>query len=768
MEQALDAFLGFLFKYPPYLYRRGQLSLAPVLPGPVLIGALVVAVGVLVFALRGLRTSAPRRDRAVLALLRGAALLVLFVCLLRPVLLLSRAVPQRNVLGILLDDSRSMQLADLSGGTRLDAVRQAFGDSAELTRKLGDRFILRYFRFGADAGAVRGPGGLRGTAARTDLAAALDAAREELAGVPVAGLIMVTDGADNSGSDLTPPLLALQARRIPVYTVGVGQERFAKDAGIERVALPVTSLSGAGVLSEVAVRVRGLAGQTIELAVEDEGRVIAQRPFVITGREDVARIPLRLPPLPAGSHRLAFKIRPLPGEAVTENNEYRVVMGIRAGPEKLLYLEGEPRPELAFLRRAVAGDSALQLVTLLRSAKGKFLRLGVDDSLELVEGFPTEREELFRYRVLVLGSIEASFFTTDQIRMLADFVGRRGGGLIALGGRSALAEGGFADTPLAEALPVSLGGIRSTRGDSGDAPAIELAVRVTPAGRTHAALQLGATEEATGRWDSLPPLTSVNVMGGAKPGATTLLLGRPTQGVGTSQPVLVTQRYGRGTATVVGVQDTWLWRMSASMPLEDRTHEILWRQLLRWSLDGVPERLEVVASPNRTGPGEPVTLRARLVDKTFLDANDGSVIARITTPAGRTEEIPLSWTMRGDGAYEGRFVGEETGLYRVEAEARQGSTVTRAPPTVLLVDDHGADVEQPELRTPLLRRIATETGGGYYPLSDADRLADEVGFTESGVTVRETRDLWDMPFTFLLLVGLLAAEWGYRKRRGLA
>ena len=124
------------------------------------------------------------------------------------------------------------------------------------------------------------------------------------------------------------------------------------------------------------------------------------------------------------------------GEIVTENNEFRSVLRVRSGPERILYLEGEPRPEFAFLRRAVAGDSALSLVAMLRSAKGKFLRLGVRDSMELVGGFPTRREDLFRYRALVLGSIEASFFTGDQLRMLADFVSRRGGGLVALGGRS--------------------------------------------------------------------------------------------------------------------------------------------------------------------------------------------------------------------------------------------------------------------------------------------------------------------------------------------
>ena len=163
-----------------------------------------------------------------------------------------------------------------------------------------------------------------------------------------------------------------------------------------------------------------------------------------------------------------------------------------------------------------------------------------------------------------------------------------------------------------------------------------------------------------------------------------------------------------------------------------------------------------------------MTLQARVTDETYLDANDAQVIARVITPSGRTIEQPLSWTMRGDGGYAGSFVAEERGMYRLEAEARRGRDSAQAAPAALLVDDSGADVEQAELRAPLLRRIASETGGRYYPLADAGKLADDVIYTESGVTVRASRDLWDMPIVFLLLVGLLGADWGYRRRRGLA
>jgi hypothetical protein len=216
------------------------------------------------------------------------------------------------------------------------------------------------------------------------------------------------------------------------------------------------------------------------------------------------------------------------------------------------------------------------------------------------------------------------------------------------------------------------------------------------------------------------------------------------------------------------VQDTWLWQMHAAISPEDQTHESFWRQLLRWSLDEVPERVEFSASPSRVGPGEAVVIRARVADEAYLESNDAQVSARVTTPGGRVIEIPLSWTLKEDGAYEGRLVAEEMGMYRIDGEARRGRDTTRAAAAALLVDDYGADVEQAELRAPLLRRIASETGGRYYPLNEAARLAEDVVFTESGVTVKESRDLWDMPAVFFVLVLLVGTDWSYRRYRGLA
>ena len=761
-----DSLFTFLFKYSARVFERGQLVLAPALP-PLVVAVIAIA-ALAVIALTYSRVRAVTlADRIVLGTLRALGVVLVLACLLRPTVVLSSAVPQRNVLAILFDDSRSMKLKDVNGGARLAAMQRTFADTSTLMRRMGSKFALRTFRFAADASPSGNASTITANGARTDLARALDVTREDLAGMPLAGVVVVTDGADNGGSDLATSLLALRARRVPVYTVGVGEERFARDVAIERVTAPTSVLTGATVLIDVALGVRGARGEHTTVTVEANGRLMDTVDVRLPDAGDVTRARLRISPLPPGTYQVTVKAKPLANEPVTENNTYHTVLEVRSGPARILYVEGEPRPEFAFLRRAVAADSAIQVVGLMRSADKKFLRLGVRDSVELVTGFPVRREELFRYRAIVLGSIESAFFSGDQLRMLADFVSQRGGSVLALGGRSSFGEGGYAGTPLADVLPLV---VEKVHADTNAAPSF-FKIHPTPSGLALAALQFRSTEAAnTARWDSLPALSSVNRLGALRNGATVLLTGRDAnaRGQAVDVPVLAFQRYGRGMSAVLNVQDTWTWRMDASIPVEDQTFATFWRQMMRWLVESAPDQVEMVATPARVGPGEPVKLRVHVTDSTFQDVNDASVSAHVTSPTGRALELPMEWSSRGDGTYTARFTADEVGTYALSADSRRGRDTTRSSNATVLSDDQGADVEQAEQRTPLLRRISTETGGRYYPIADAGKLADDVVFTEAGVTVRDAKDLWDMPIVFLLLAGLLGAEWIYRRRRGLA
>ena len=767
----LESTFEFLFKYRPVIFERGDFALG-VSTGVAATLAAVTAVLVIaaILTYRRVRARGSHADRIALTSLRAALLGVVLFCLLRPVLLLSTAVPQRNVVGILIDDSRSMAIADGDGPTRAEQARRIFaGPDSALLKALSERFIVRFFRF-SNATSRASLDELTFAGGRTLLAPALDAAREELGGAPLAGLVVVSDGGDNARADEELPLLdeaiaSLRARSVPVYTVGVGRERIERDVEVSRAVVPREVLEGSVLVADLTITQRGYGGKSVTLVAEDSGRIVATQTVTLPPDGDAASVRVQVPAMRAGARLLTFRVPDQPDETVTRNNEQQVLVSVQGRREKILYLEGEPRFELKFIRRAVAEDERLQLVTLQRTAEGKFLRLSVDDSLELLGGFPTTRDELYAYRGVILGSIEASFFSVDQLRMLADFVSERGGGLLVLGGRRALAEGGFAGTPLADALPMELDGEAAEEGAD---HFVELAVAPTAAGAGHAVTQIAGDEkESIERWTTMPPVSAVNRIGRTKPGATVLLNGTRADGSG-RQPVLAFQRFGRGKTIAFPVQDSWMWQMHADITVEDMTHETLWRQMLRWLVNGVPGRVVVTAASDRIAPGEPITLRAEVGDAMFQMVNDATAEAMVISPSGARSTVPMTRVAARDGEYIARLVPAETGVYEVRTTATRGNESLASDPAFVRVAPPVDEYFGAGMRPAVLERIARETGGRYYTPETASALANDMMYTQSGTTVIERKELWDMPAVFLLLLGLVAGEWGFRRKRGLA
>ena len=799
MANWLESLFAFFFKYRPAVFEKGDFAFGS--PTSVILlllaGALIGVPAILTYA--AVRGKSTRRDRWILGSLRAAAILLLVFCLFRPMLLLSAAVPQRNYVGVLIDDSRSMQIADVDAGdarpqTRGDVVRHLVaGPDSAIRKALADRFLVRYFRFSSGTQRIASADDVSFAGTSTRLGDAIEHARQELDAVPLSGLVVFTDGADNARTPLGDELLSLRARSVPVFTIGIGRERFDKDIEIRRVEAARTALKGSAIVADVLVRQRGYGGQKVPLVVEDEGRVIASEEVALPGDGDLAPVRVHVALNDAGPRTLMFKIAAQPGEQVTQNNAQQALVVVRDRREKILYVEGEPRSEMAFIRRAVANDSNLQLVTLQRTAENTFQRFDVDNGEELAGGFPKTREELFRYRGIVLGSVDASLFTRDQLQMLADFVGVRGGGLLLLGGRHAFGEGGYAGTPLAPAMPVVIGG--EAVPDSLTFLA-DIKPELTPAGAASAATQIAGTEQkSSDRWKTLPPVTSVNFIRGIKPGAVILVNGVvPSDGRVESapvavrryeQPVLAYQRYGKGLSIALPIQDTHLWQMDPNTPVDDQTFVTFWRQLLRWLTSDVPNRITVASASDVTGVRDPVALTAEVADSAFVMRNDARVVAHLTAPSGATRDLPMEWAVDRDGEYRATFTPEEAGNYEVVAEVDPGASASggsatrasadttrgrRSDATYVRVNaasESSREFVDAEMRASLLQRIARETGGRFYTPANVASLPEDIALSKRGVTVVNQMDLWDMPFIFLLLLGLVCAEWAYRKKRGL-
>jgi hypothetical protein len=265
----------------------------------------------------------------------------------------------------------------------------------------------------------------------------------------------------------------------------------------------------------------------------------------------------------------------------------------------------------------------------------------------------------------------------------------------------------------------------------------------------------------------LPELSTFNPISAVKPGAITLLTGTGHD-LRNRQTVFAYQRFGRGKSAAFTAQDSWVWQMHADLPLEDRTHQTLWRQMLRWLVSDVPFEVTVTPSRDRVSPGDPVTLTAEVDDDRYLKVNNAEVTAEATDPTGETETIPLDWTVSRDGEYRATFTPQAEGLYRIKVDAKQPTRVLPAATAYVLVTPLTTEYFDAEMHAPLLQRIARETGGRFYTPATVSTLPEDVSYTQSGAAVVEEKDLWDMPVIFILLVGLVAGEWAYRRQRELA
>jgi uncharacterized membrane protein len=746
----------FFFKHKPILYAKGHLAFQLLGSRAWFILFVLAAGAAAYFAYRNVS-----RDKYSIGLvvLRGITFTILAFIFLRPVLNISTVLPQESYLAVVIDNSESMKIKDDGQISRSDQLQKQF-EATNFFKRLNDKFKVRTYRFDNSAERIERPDQMTFAGKRTRLESATDLLHQELGTVPLSGVILITDGVDNASKQWTESLSKLEARHIPFYTVGVGSENITRDAEIVKVAAPRTSLKESTASVDVSYRSHGFRGRKATLYVRENGVLLKSEPVTLPADGEIAETSVDLPVKNEGTRLFSFSLQ-APEDRIPENNNLDALLEVKNDHPQVLYIEGEPRWEFRFLRRAMQDDPNIRLVTLLRSSQNKFYRQGIDKEEMLAEGFPTKREDLFGYKGLIFGSIESTFFTQEQLKMVVDFVSNRGGGFLMMGGRNSFSGGRYENSPIADILPVQLS-------PSDRAPVIgKVKLEVTDYGRTHPLMRLSPDAKANiKQWSDLPPLNDFNKTLDAKVGAIVLARGEPEQKSGPNPILLAYQRYGRGRAMALTSGSTWHWKME--MDHNDQTHEMFWRQILRWLVNTSPDPVMINPSKDTYLPGEVVRLTAEIANKKFERMNNAKVVAKVTTPDGTTESIPLDWTGSGEGAYQAEFTAKDQGIYQVAVEATQGSENLGTNRAAFQVEDRPVEYYNASLDSRLLQSIASSTGGRYYPLSKIGDVPDDAQYVEGESSFIEQKELWDVPFLFMLLCMTLGGEWFWRKRKGLA
>jgi len=742
--------------------------------------------------------------RALAGGLKAIGFAVLGLCLVDPIFTGTRPRPGSNLFLVVADNSRSLQLSDRGNSqTRGAVMRDRLEEQAPWLTRLGQDFEVRRYVFDTSPRPVKTFAELTIDGEGSAIGTSLTALGERFRGQPVAGILLLTDGNATDLDESPRDWKHLP----PVYPVAIGDERGLVDLAVSRVAVTQTNFEAAPVTITATLEGRSITGRKVVVRVLDEAGQEVDRHTVtdlVDGEPSVQRFLLRPERSGVSFYTVQASLKGEEGlarssgrseEATLANNSRIATVDRGGGPYRVLYVAGRPNWEFKFLRRAMDEDDEVNLVGLVRIARREpkftflgqpgertnplfrgfgnqqdeqaeqydqpvLIRLRTENQDELRDGFPKSTAELFRYHAVILDDLEAGFFSQDQLSLLQQFVSRRGGGFLMLGGNDSFVEGKYQRTPVGEMLPVYLDRPAS------DMTAENFSLLLTREGWLQPWVRLRTNEEdERQRLASMPEFMSLNYAGTIKPGAS--VLAQVTSPDGAPQPALVVQQFGRGRAAALLIGDLWRWNLRRTDHAQSDL-EKSWRQTVRWLISDVPARVEVETRrvPGAALSATQIVVRAR--DDQFEPLDNASVGLNVKTPDGREIELAVESSERTPGQYEATFAPREAGVYRavVTVVAADGSEVGRRE-TGWAVEPETEEFRALAVNRNLLDQIASGTGGEVVGLNDLDGFVRSLPNRKIPVVETWRYSLWHRWPVFLAAIGCLIGEWALRRWRGL-
>ena len=800
-----------IMRYPIDVFREGNFSFGVPLPGLLIAVLLVALVAATIWAYRSTQGRIRRGFRGFLIFLRAIVLCLVAFCLLKPFLTIYQSNPDDSYLLVMVDRSKSMQITDSTDSVpRLGRVNDLlFAENEGLLEKLNAKFKVRLFAFDTTAKRIPDEALTSAEGESTDIPQALNEALDDLQGIPLSGAVLLTDGVDRSGTDITKFAMQIRERKLPIHTVGVGSEEGNPDLEIVKLDVPRTAEEDFPVEIWATVKRKGFNGKKVNLQLTSDGRILKTEPVDMdegsswipqigatdtTSEVKTKRVLLKFTPRQAGTQK--FEVHAALGEieAVPQNNTKTFLLKVAPTKRvKILFVDGKPRAEFGFIKRTLKKDPNIQLTDRILtsfSANGRnYLGTRTATSHDF-DFYPDDKETLFDFDAIILGNVDASQFTPAQLENTLEFVRTRGGGLLMLGGSSSLGNhelaGSYINTPIAQCLPVELelgsppalpAPRRRTSSTIGSQTAKSTAykLQLTSEGKVENLMALADTPtDNLERWKILPSLKGYSKVKRAKAGAL-VLAEHPTDGNEFGNRILIAiHNYNAGRVMVFTPHTSRRWQMIPSdeqgnQPFwhQEDSPERFWRQVARWLTTAPKEHIKLDIAKTAYTLKELIVIEVTATDQQFQLTNSAKIRAIVVDETGKRKELKLEQVLGKDGFYTARFIPNQYGEYTVTATGTLAGENLGEQQTLFEVKASYAEFSNAELNTALLKTLAEGSGGKYYAMEEAAQLVNQIPLVESATSKITDVDIWNIPLIFGALIALLGFEWFLRKRGGL-
>lgn len=779
---------------------------APWAPWVTLVIAITAIGLIVVFYLRE-RASVGVAPRLFLASLRAALVIIVLIMLYGR--MLHRHTTDLPDLVIVLDDSASMNTIDQyddealrqiiadrltaissEDASRFNLARSVLaGGSDSLLTELEGKYNIKIYLLGGSARSLTGDALPERLA---ELTADENASRlgrgihdiiEQQRGRPTAAVLVLTDGAITEGASLSDAAKYARRKKIPLFTLGIGNEKASRDVRISDLNANRNVFLGDVVNFDFRVSSNEYEGEQIRLELRrgDDQQPVASKQITLGADDQTIAERLSHRTDEEGTFTYTVTAVPLKNEATEENNHASKTVNVRDETIRVLMVQSYPNYEFRFLKNLLArqkndaeagGRRSIELKTLLQEADESYIA----QDATAIEVFPVTREELFEYDVLIFGDVQpGSSLGAVDLENISAFVKERGGGVIFISGPR-YTPFAYRQSPLEDLLPIALESAYLPAED--DPLDVGYQPQPTRLGMTTPPMQLGDNAgESIRIWSSLPPLYWMLSAPDLRAGVRVLAEHSTKTGPdGRKLPIIVMRYAGAGKVIFHATDETWRWRYQVG----DYYFARYWIQAIRYlsrsKLAGLSNQVEIRSDREKYQYGETVRLSVRFLDDRLAPEADDGVVLVLKQDEGRLRQLTLNRSSASRGLFQTTLNNLPPGSYRLWLAAptltatagNNDDPNNELSPQNFIIDPPVGESTRRKMEAKQLSAAAKISGGSFYTIKTAANIVDDL---PPGRQVRiaslPPEPVWNYWPWVLAFVVLIVTEWLLRKRWGM-
>ena len=713
-------------------------------------------------------------QRTILLFLRIAALCGLLLYYLHP--------QWENFVGssrivILVDTSASMGARDVHENddrTRLDAALDWL-EQSQLVERLSEQHEVALFAFdealSAPQESFNAPQAEPLTAGgiATALGDALYDTLQRERGQPLAGIIVISDGGQNSGRSLDAPLETADRLRIPIYTLGIGQTHPPLNYRVGVIDLPDRVVPNDPFIVKVPVEMTGggTSVVTVELSLDETQIDSREITFSADGTIETS-FNIRIPE--PGTYRLTVEIITPQDDAIPEDNRQQTEVHAVDRKDRILLFAATPTRDYQFMNAQIFRDQTMEVDAYLPWAQP-----GISQSVDkILDKFPGTRSEMAEYDVIIAFDPDWRALSPEQIDILEFWVARQGGGLILVAGQihqTDIITGWVMDPGMDQIralYPVEFLARTSSFGHRAHNSATAHPLKFSRAGESAEFLQI--TDEqgaATNFWSRFPGFFSYFALKGVKPTATLLVSsGSPeTMGRDETGALIVEQFYGAGRVIYFGSGELWRLRR-----VDDKAFEQIVTKVIRYvgqgRLQRESDRGTLATDKQRYSMGSMAQLRITASDPQLNPLMLPTMPVEVLSPMGTLRMADAMLDQNVPGTYLAYLPLDVEGTWTVRWTIPDSEQQLERTVQVQMSD---LERENPNRNEPLLREIADRSGGSYFSYFElAESLPERIGVRSQRAVLDEASQEDLLYYLLLAICAVLLLEWTLRRLMQLA